>query len=90
MKTRNLQNENQKFAIHSNNLTISSAWFVRAEMGHSLEFSNGELILVGTSLNNKLATYTASHIDICVIKLSQPKFDFPRWQHPIRTQADLW
>jgi len=26
--------------------TPDSAWFVRAEMGHSLEFSNGELILV--------------------------------------------
>jgi len=29
--------------------TPDSAWFVRAEMGHSLEFSNGELILVVTS-----------------------------------------
>jgi len=29
--------------------TPDSAWFVRAEMGHSLEFSNGELILVATS-----------------------------------------
>ena len=29
---------------------IPSAWFVRAEMGHSLEFSNGELILVGCNV----------------------------------------
>ena len=30
----------------SSKLIYLSAWFVRAEMGHSLEFSNGELILV--------------------------------------------
>ena len=54
--SRNHQNLRKEKNL-SSKLIYLSAWFVRAEMGHSLEFSNGELILVGWSWYIKLLDF---------------------------------